>query len=128
MQHQLVHAFDDVPHRHEHIALKLGVVAVSLCIPQQQRKLGNEVLQIVDYKRRHAVERVEFARFEQGVCYLNLTEVARCLPARSLQQVEYFEQTLERHSVDREREVDAELRKRLHQEIAHLPDEQTPTT
>ena len=39
---------------------------------------------------------VEFARFEQGVCYLNLTEVARCLPARSLQQVEYFPIHLDR--------------------------------
>ena len=96
LQHQLVHALDDISYRHDHVALKLGVASVSLCIPQQQRKLGHKILQVVNYKRRHAVERVEFAGLEQGFGHLNLTEIAGGLPTRSLQQVEHLPIHLDR--------------------------------
>ena len=96
LQHQLVHSLDDVDDREQHVALKLRVVAVAFCIPQQQRQLRHQVLQIVHYKRRHAIERIELAHLEQCFGRLNLAQVTRRLASRSFQQVEHFPIHLDR--------------------------------
>ena len=58
-----------------------------LRIAQHQRQLRDQVLEVVHDKRRHPVERVELARFEQRLGRADLAEIARRLPARGLQQI-----------------------------------------
>src|SRR5205823_3418911 len=71
----------------QHVALELRIVAMALGIPKHQRKLCHKVLQVVDDKSRHPVERVEFARLEERLARTNLREIAGGLAARGLQQV-----------------------------------------
>jgi hypothetical protein len=87
MQHQAVHAPHDVLDGREHIRLELGIVAVTLRILEHQRQLRNQVLEVVDDERRHPVERVELPRLEQRFARANLSEEARRLPDRSLQEI-----------------------------------------
>ena len=48
LEHQRVHAPDDVLDGHQHIALELGIVAMAFGIPKHERKLCHQVLEIVD--------------------------------------------------------------------------------
>ena len=87
LQHQLLHAFQRVFHRHQHIGLKFGVVLQTLGVFHHQGQLRNNVFQVVHHKRRHAREGFKLSRFQQGFCRLHLCQQTGSLVPCSLEQV-----------------------------------------
>ena len=85
--HQLTHTFQRVLDRHQHVLLEFRVGVQPLGVLHHQRKLRDDVLQVVHHKRRHAIERIELAHFEQGFGGQHLRQEAGRLPARRLEQV-----------------------------------------
>ena len=81
---------DDILDCRQHVTLKFRVVAMPLGVAQHQRELRDQVLQIVHDKGGHAIEGFEFARFQQRFGGAKLTEIARRLPARGLEQIAHF--------------------------------------
>ena len=75
---------------------------MAFCVAKHQGELRNQVLQIVDYKGRHAIEGLELACFEQSISGLQLCKVARRLLARGLEQIAHFPIHIERSSGARE--------------------------
>src|SRR5438552_1839725 len=82
-----MHPLDDVLDGEEHVALKLGVGAMSLGISEHQRKLRHQILEVVDDKCRHSVELLKLACFQECLGGVYLTEIARRLPAGGLEHI-----------------------------------------
>ena len=51
LEHELAHALYRMLDRHQHILLKLRVVAVAFSVAQHERQLRNDVLQIMHHER-----------------------------------------------------------------------------
>ena len=67
LQRQLVHPTDHVFDGRQHVALKLGIVAMSFDVRKQKLQLRDEVLQVMDHECRHAMKCVELLGFQQGL-------------------------------------------------------------
>jgi hypothetical protein len=112
LQRQLVHPSDDVLDRSEHVALEVRIVAVPLRIGKKQLKLCDQVLEVVDDKRRHAMEGVEFLRLEQGLRGLRVRKVAGGLATGRLQQIQDFPVQFDLHARSRQHDEAHEVLRR----------------
>ena len=83
-----MHPSHDMLDRPHHVALKIRIVAVALGVRKQELQLSNQVFQVMHDEGRHAVEGVEFLRFQQRLGGLRIGQVAGGLAACRLQQVE----------------------------------------
>src|SRR5437879_6407402 len=90
LEEQLVHPVGHIPDGGEHVILETRIVAVTFGILEEQRELGDEVLQVVDHEGGHLVEGVELFRLEQSFGRLHLGQKAADLARRGLEQVAHF--------------------------------------
>ena len=82
------HPSYDVFDGREHVPLEVRFVPVALGVRQHKRKLGHEILEVVDHECGHSIERVELPGLEQRFGRAKIAHESGGLATRRLEDVE----------------------------------------